>query len=74
MNASPGVLPASAREPPVVGMPAVFTLSLTMMGMPSSRRYRRGGAPVRGAGVVERRRAHGDYGVELGLSVLIRCR
>src|ERR671910_1712224 len=38
MNASSGVLPASAQEPAVVGMPAVLTLSLTMIGMPSSGR------------------------------------
>ena len=36
MNASPGVLPASAQEPAVVGMPVVPMLSLTMIGMPSS--------------------------------------
>src|SRR6187431_2437670 len=38
MNASLGVLPASAQEPAVVGMPVVLTLSLTMIGMPSSGR------------------------------------
>ena len=38
MNASPGVLPASAQEPAVVGMPVVPMLSLTMIGMPSSGR------------------------------------
>ena len=38
MNASPGVLPASAHEPAVVGMPVVPMLSLTMIGMPSSGR------------------------------------
>ena len=38
MNASLGVLPASAQEPAVVGMPVVSTLSLTMMGIPSSGR------------------------------------
>src|SRR5918995_7477171 len=38
MNASPGVLPASAQEPAVVGMPVVLTLSLTMIGIPSSGR------------------------------------
>src|SRR6476619_6975443 len=37
-NASPGVLPASAHEPAVVGMPVVSTLSLTMIGMPRSGR------------------------------------
>src|SRR3954452_3507916 len=39
MNASPGVLPARAHEPAVVGMPAVSTLSLTMIGIPSSGRW-----------------------------------
>src|SRR5687768_4069376 len=38
MNASLGVLPASAQEPAVVGMPVVLTLSLTMIGIPSSGR------------------------------------
>src|SRR5918999_6409082 len=38
MNASPGVLPASAHEPAVVGMPVVLMLSLTMIGIPSSGR------------------------------------
>ena len=38
MNASVGVLPASAQEPAVVGMPVVLTLSLTMIGIPSSGR------------------------------------
>src|SRR6188472_2116982 len=37
-KASPGVLPLSAHEPAVVGMPVVSTLSLTMIGMPSSGR------------------------------------
>src|SRR5215211_8867031 len=39
MNASVGMLPASAQEPAVVGMPVVLTLSLTMIGMPSSGRW-----------------------------------
>src|SRR5215211_4483568 len=39
MNASVGVLPASAHEPAVVGMPVVLTLSLTMIGMPSNGRW-----------------------------------
>jgi hypothetical protein len=34
-----GVLPASAHEPAVVGMPVVLTLSLTMIGIPSSGRW-----------------------------------
>src|SRR6185436_12079629 len=38
MNASPGVLPASAQEPAVVAIPVVLTLSLTMIGIPSSGR------------------------------------
>src|ERR687891_2720552 len=38
MNASAGVLPASAHDPAVVGMPVVLMLSLTMIGMPSSGR------------------------------------
>src|SRR5438105_1636329 len=37
-NASLGVLPASAHEPAVVGMPVVSMLSLTMIGIPSSGR------------------------------------
>src|ERR671936_8550 len=39
MNASAGVLPASAQEPAVVGIPVVSTLSLTMIGIPSSGRW-----------------------------------
>ena len=35
MNASLGVLPASAHEPSVVGMPVVLMLSLTITGIPS---------------------------------------
>src|SRR5438874_1333516 len=38
MNASAGVLPASAQEPAVVGIPVVSMLSLTMIGIPSSGR------------------------------------
>src|SRR5215207_8251234 len=38
MNASSGVLPASAQEPALVGIPVVLMLSLTMIGMPSSGR------------------------------------
>src|SRR5256885_7682449 len=40
MNASAGVLPASAQEPAVVGMPVVSTLSLMMIGIPRSGRWR----------------------------------
>src|ERR687885_484989 len=39
MNASAGVLPASAQEPAVVGIPVVSMLSLTMIGVPSSGRW-----------------------------------
>src|SRR5213592_4907309 len=39
MNASAGVLPASAQEPAVVGIPVVSTLSLTMIGIPSNGRW-----------------------------------
>src|SRR6266480_3662273 len=39
MNASWGVLPASAQEPAVVGIPVVSMLSLTMIGIPSSGRW-----------------------------------
>ena len=50
-----GVLPASAHEPAVVGMPVVSTLSLTSTGIPSSGRSRaRACAPCRPRG---RRRA-----------------
>src|SRR4029079_11067164 len=38
-NASPGMLPASAQEPAVVGMPVVSMLSLTMIGIPSNGRW-----------------------------------
>src|SRR6476661_10002900 len=38
MNASLGVLPASAQEPAVVGIPVVSMLSLTMIGIPSNGR------------------------------------
>src|ERR671918_3017829 len=38
MNASLGVLWASAQEPAVVGMPVVLMLSFTMIGIPSSGR------------------------------------
>src|SRR5712692_9816114 len=39
MNASLGVLLASAHEPAVVGMPVVSMLSFTMIGIPSSGRW-----------------------------------
>src|SRR5687768_17350166 len=38
MNASSGVLPASAQEPAVVGIPVVLMLSFTIIGIPSSGR------------------------------------
>ena len=38
MNASRGLLPASAQEPAVVGIPVVLMLSLTMIGIPRSGR------------------------------------
>src|SRR5688500_2602599 len=38
MKASGGVLPASAQDPAVVGIPVVSMLSFTMIGMPSSGR------------------------------------
>ena len=65
MNASAGVLPASAQEPAVVAMPVVLMLSLTMIGMPSSGRLIK--PPrilVRCPRVREGRRADGDDGVE----------
>src|SRR6266571_4625324 len=39
MKASLGMLPASAQEPAVVGIPVVSMLSLTMIGIPSSGRW-----------------------------------
>ena len=66
MNASSGVLPASAQEPAVVGMPVVLMLSLTMIGMPSSGRSSPPTARrVRRARVGEGRRADRDDGVEV---------
>src|SRR5436189_2776919 len=38
MKASAGVLPASAQDPAVVGMPVVSMLSFTMIGIPSNGR------------------------------------
>ena len=65
MNASSGVLPASAQEPAVVAMPVVLMLSLTMIGMPrSGRSIAAAACRVGRAGVGERRRADGDDGVE----------
>src|SRR5918994_6044215 len=75
MNASSGVLPASAQEPAVVGMPAVVELSLTMIGMPSSGRA----SPSRRALSAARAsaRAVGLTVItvfRVGFSFLIRCR
>src|SRR5436305_14123105 len=65
MNASPGVLPASAQEPAVVGMPVVSMLSLTMIGMPSSGRW----SPLRRARSAARASARA-----VGLTVITALR
>ena len=75
MNASPGVLPASAQEPAVVGMPVVPMLSLTMIGMPSSGRS----SPPRRALSAARASARAVgltviTALRTGLSLRIRCR
>ena len=75
MNASAGVLPASAQEPAVVGMPVVLTLSLTMIGMPSSGRS----SPPRRALSAARASASAVgltvmTALRIGLSLRIRCR
>ena len=64
MNASAGVLPASAQEPAVVGMPVVSMLSLTMIGIPSSGRWSPPRRALSAAGVGEGRRADRDHRVE----------
>jgi hypothetical protein len=75
MNASSGVLPASAHEPAVVGIPVVLMLSLTMTGIPSSGRS----SPARRARSAARASANA-VGLTVmtawskGLSFLIRCR
>ena len=73
MNASDGVLPASAHEPPVFGMPVVLTLSLTITGMPRSGRFtstpRRRIRSARRASR-EGRRADRDDRVELRVQLL----
>src|SRR4026208_1695858 len=55
MNASAGVLPASAQEPAVVGMPVGAMLSLTHSGSPATaggvRRLRGRGAAARAVGL-----------------------
>ena len=75
MNASSGVLPASAQEPAVVGMPVVLTLSLTMIGMPSSGRS----SPLRRAASAARASARAVgltviTAFSVGLSFWMRCR
>ena len=75
MNASSGVLPASAQEPAVVGMPVVLTLSLTMIGIPSSGRL----SPSRRALSAARASARAVgltviTALSVGFSFLIRCR
>ncbi len=75
MNASPGLLPASAHEPAVVGIPVVSTLSLSSTGIPSSGRCEprlralsaaRASASAVGLTVIT--------ALSSGLSFLIRCR
>ena len=71
MNASWGLLPARAHEPAVVGMPVVLMLSLTITGIPRSGRSVAAPAGLVGApGVLERRLADGDDGVELRVQLL----
>src|SRR5213593_452861 len=65
MNASAGVLPASAQEPAVVGMPVVSMLSLTMIGIPSSGRS----SPLRRARSADRASARA-----VGLTVITALR
>src|SRR5204863_9304270 len=73
MNASLGVLPARAHDPAVVGIPVVSTLSLTMIGIPSSGRW----SPCRRA-LSAARASASAVGLSvmtawsLGLSLLIR--
>src|SRR5690349_13506181 len=66
MNASWGVLPASAHEPAVVGIPVVSMLSLTMIGIPSSGRSR--SWPLRRALSAARASARA-----FGLTVITAC-
>src|SRR5881396_2798611 len=75
MNASAGVLPASAQEPAVVGIPVVSTLSLTMIGMPSSGRS----SPLRRAASAARASAWAVgltviTALSIGLSLRMRWR
>src|SRR5205809_6322703 len=64
MNASAGVLPASAQEPAVVGIPVVSTLSLTMIGIPSNGRW----SPLRRAWSAATASARA-----VGLTVITAC-
>ena len=64
MNASSGVLPASAQEPAVVGIPVVSMLSLTMIGIPSSGRL----SPLRRAWSAATASARA-----VGLTVITAC-
>ena len=65
MKASLGMLPASAQEPAVVGIPEVSMLSLTMIGIPSSGRL----SPLRRAASAARASASA-----VGLTVITACR
>ena len=66
MNESGGVLPFSAKDPAVVGIPVVSMLSLTITGIPSSGALIAVSArAVRGAGVGDRGGAGGDDRVQL---------
>jgi hypothetical protein len=64
MNASDGVLPASAHDPAVVAIPVVLTLSLTSTGIPSSGRS----SPFRRALSAARASASA-----VGLTVMTAC-
>ena len=64
MNTSSGVLPASAQEPAVVGMPVVLMLSLTMIGIPRKRTIVAVAAPVGRSCVGEGGRADRDHRIE----------
>src|SRR5436189_4453312 len=64
MNASAGVLAASAHEPAVVGIPVVSMLSLTMIGIPSSGRL----SPLRRAWSAATASARA-----VGLTVITAC-
>jgi hypothetical protein len=75
MNASSGVLSASAQEPAVVGMPVVLMLSLTMIGIPSSGRSsppRRAASAARASASAVGLRVMTAFRV--GLSFWILCR